>query len=356
MKPRTFFRCRCSGLSKLSANTLNQLGRSIAALGIGLLPFGIVTGRWMSARSKLSAKWLERQKTDICPELAAAVFSYTREGIIITDPVGQIVRINEAFTRITGYAHDEILGKSLKSQRMMLQLSSFYTPMKSALACYGHWSDEASICHKDGTELTLRLSVSAVRGSGGEIQHYVAILSDITQMKKHRQQLERNAYHDALTQLPNRLSFAEWMRQAMGKSRTHHQRLAVAFIDFDGFKSVNDGYGHDLGDQVLRILAQRIKATIRENDTLARLGGDEFVAGLVGLTQPQDCEPVLQRMLQAASAPILIDGKIVQLSASIGVAFFPEHGQETNTLISKADQAMYLSKRSGGSRLAFCVA
>jgi len=157
-----------------------------------------------------------------------------------------------------------------------------------------------------------------VCAGNGEVRHYVALISDITQIKKRQQQLEHNAYHDELTQLPNRLLLTERMRQAIGKSRTHHQKLAIAFIDLDGFKIVNDSYGHELGDRVLWIVAQRIKASIRENDTLARVGG---------IT--------------------------VQVSASIGVAFFPEHGQRIETLINKADQAMYSSKRSGGSRLAF---
>ncbi len=299
---------------------------------------------------------LERRKTGICPDLATTVFSYAREGIIIADPSGKVIRLNEAFTRITGYGVNELQGQSLRSHRAVLQLSAFYAAMKEALRWQGHWSGEVRSYHRDGTELALQLSVSAVYGNTGEIRHYVALVSDITHLKKRQQQLERKAHYDALTQLPNRLLLAERMRQAIESARTHRHRFAVAFIDIDGFKAVNDNYGHDVGDRVLQILAQRIKATIREDDTLGRLGGDEFVAGLVGLQEPHDCEPVLERMLQAASAPISIGSNTVQLSASIGVAFFPEHGQETETLIRKADQAMYLSKKSGGRRLACCSA
>lgn len=342
MKRFSFVHRAWAGLWRVIVNALRWLRSAI--MNLGLLPF--VIGRQ-------SDKVLERRKTSICPELAATVFSCAHEGILVADPDGRIVRVNEAFTRVTGYGQEEVLGQGLASLGTMRQLATFYTPMKTALACHGQWSGEARSCHKDGTELTLRLSVSLARGGDGAIEYYIALLSDMTQLKKRQQQLERNAHYDALTQLPNRLLLAEWMRRAMGKSRTHRQKLAVAFVDLDGFKAVNDRYGHELGDRVLRIVVQRIKATIRKNDTLARLGGDEFVAGLVGLRQPEDCRPVLERMLQAASAPIWLEGKTIRISASIGVAFFPEHGQDSEALIRKADLAMYLSKRSGGNALAF---
>jgi diguanylate cyclase (GGDEF)-like protein len=182
----------------------------------------------------------------------------------------------------------------------------------------------------------------------------VALLSDMTQMKQRLQLLERDARYDALTQLPNRLLLAERMRQALGRARIHQHKVAIAFIDLDGFKALNDSYGHDWGDRVLQIVAARINATLREGDTLARLGGDEFVAGLVGLQAVEDSEPLLKRMLAAANAPILIGAQTVEIAASIGVAFYPEHGHEVDGLISKADQAMYLSKKAGGNRLAFC--
>ncbi|MFN3580818.1 MAG: diguanylate cyclase domain-containing protein [Pseudomonas sp.] len=299
---------------------------------------------------------MERRTTDICPDLATAVFSHVREGIVIAEHDGKIAGVNEAFTRITGYGHNELLEQSLGTQGAERRLSVFHAAMKQAVSWQGHWVGEACCYHQDGRELSLQLSVSVVYGSGGEIRHFVVLVSDISHLKKRQQQLERSAHYDALTQLPNRLLLNERMHQAMESARTHRHSLAVAFIDLDGFKAVNDNYGHDVGDRVLQIIAQRIKAATREDDVLARFGGDEFVAGLVGLQQPHDCEPVLKRMLQAASAPISVEGRSFQLSASIGVAFFPNDGQEIETLIRKADQAMYLSKRSGGSCLVRCAA
>jgi len=335
------------------ANMLISLRKTITTMAADLLSVDNDSSRRSRASNRRSTGRLAGRTTNICPELAATVFSYAQEGIIIADAHGRVVAVNEAFTRITGYGQFEVLKKRLKTLNVICHLAAFYTPMKNALACHDNWSDEIRGRHKNGTEIALRLSVSRVCAGNDEVRHYVALISDISQIKKRQQQLEHNAYHDELTQLPNRLLLTERMRQAIGKSRTHHQKLAIAFIDLDGFKIVNDSYGHELGDRVLWIVAQRIKASIRENDTLARVGGDEFVAGLVGLQQPRDCQPVLERMLNAASAPIVVDGITVQVSASIGVAFFPEHGQRIETLINKADQAMYSSKRSGGSRLAF---
>jgi diguanylate cyclase (GGDEF)-like protein/PAS domain S-box-containing protein len=321
-----------------------------------LSPLGTDVDLWKLGQDENALGRSDRRNSNISPDMAATVFSYAREGIIVIDPCGRVMNVNEAFTRITGYEQDEVLGRELKSHGMVRRLEAFYAPMISALDFHGHWSGEVQSCHKDGRALTSRISISAVYGSHGSVQHYVALLSDMTQMKKRLELLERDARYDALTQLPNRLLLAERMRQALGQARTQQHRLAIAFIDLDGFKAINDNYGHELGDRVLQIIAKRIKATVREHDTLARLGGDEFVAGLVGLQQMGDCEVVLKRMLQAASAPIQIDAGTIEVSASIGVAFFPEHGQEIDALISKADQAMYLSKRCGGNRLAFCPA
>ena len=355
MKPSTPARCYLR-LSGLAANARTRIGRAFNAVAVHLLSFEGHPDRSNDACGGKPAARRDRRRTNISPQLAASVFNCAREGIIVADCTGRIIRVNEAFTRITGYDQDEVVGRNLESEDVLLRkVAAFCTSMKNALSDQGHWSGEVWSSRKDGSELALKLSVSAAHGNAGRVTHYVALLSDITQLKKHQQLLERKADYDALTQLSNRNLLARRMCQAMDSARTHRHSLAVAFIDLDGFKLVNDRHGHGFGDRVLQILAQRIKAVIRNHDTLARLGGDEFVAGLFDLQQSHDCEPVLRRMLQAASAPIVIDGKVVQLSASIGVAFFPMHGQELETLIAKADQAMYVSKRAGGNRLAFCA-
>jgi len=350
MNLRTFIRSYCFD-SRLATNALTRLHRAFSFLAGYLAQQGFDSRTSLATRE---ADLLERRGSGVCPELAATVFSHAREGIVLVDAYGRVISANEAFTRLTGYGQDEVVGRDLNSHRMVRRLAAFYGPMKNALDFHGHWSGEIQSSHKDGREMTSRISISAVHDRHGNVQHYVVLFSDMTQVKQRLQVLERDARFDALTQLPNRLLLAERMRQALGTARLHQQKVAIAFIDLDGFKALNDSYGHDWGDRVLQIVAARINATLRESDTLARLGGDEFVAALVGLHEVEECEPLLKRMLQAANAPILIGAQTVEIAASIGVAFFPEHGQEIDGLISKADKAMYLSKKAGGNRLAFC--
>ncbi len=355
MKSSTFAHCCYLRLSGLVAIARTRSGRALNAMAVHLLSFGGHPERAKNACDGALSASPDRRTDPLPPQLAASVFNCAREGIIVADCTGRVIRANEAFTRITGYEQDEVVAQNPTSEAVLLRkVAAFFTSMGNALAEQGHWSGEMWSSRKDGSELALKLSISAAYGNDGEVTHYVALLIDITQLKKYQQLLERQADYDALTQLPNRNMLARRMHQAMDSARTRRRSLAVAFIDLDGFKLINDRHGHGFGDRVLQILAQRIKATIRNHDTLARLGGDEFVAGLFDLQQPHDCEPVLRCMVQAASAPILIDGIIVQLSASIGVAFFPLHGQEMETLIAKADQAMYVSKRAGGDRVGFC--
>lgn len=356
MKPYRFFHALYARLSRFAAQLLLQFSARISAMVSHLMPIAIDPVRWARGCARQLFARLASAKNTVCPELATTVFNYAHEGIMVADRFGQVLRVNQAFTRITGYSETEVQGRNLTSQGKVRQVEAFCTSMRYALVHQGHWSGDVWSAHKDGSELVIKLSVSVERGRAGAIRHYVAMLSDITQVKKRQQVLEREAHYDALTQLPNRKLLVQRMGQAIADAKVRQQRLAVAFIDLDGFKFINDNYGHRLGDRVLKVLAQRIEATTRKHDTLARLGGDEFVAGLTGLQRPQDCEWVLKQMLKAANAPICIDGRTVQVSASIGVAFFPEHGQEIHELIGKADQAMYLSKRSGGDRLVFCAA
>lgn len=350
MNLRTLIRRHCLN-SRLATKALTRLHKSLSFLVTHLARRGF-DSRSSSATRDVAA--LDRRLSTLYPELAVTVFSHARDGIILVDPFGRVIAVNEAFSRLTGYGRDEVLGRALNAHPMVRRLATFYAPMKNALDFHGHWSGEIQSSHRDGRQMTSRISVSAVHDRHGNVQHYVALFSDMTQMKQRLQLLERDARYDALTQLPNRLLLAERMRQALGKAKSDQHKVAIAFIDLDGFKALNDSYGHDWGDRVLQIVAARINATLREGDTLARLGGDEFVAGLVGLQSAQDSEPLLQRMLQAANAPILIGTQTVEIAASIGVAFYPEHGAQIDGLISKADQAMYLSKKAGGNRLAFC--
>jgi diguanylate cyclase (GGDEF)-like protein/PAS domain S-box-containing protein len=283
--------------------------------------------------------------------LAASVFSHSREGIMITDTGGSILDVNDAFTRITGYNRAEVLGKNPRLLSSGRQGESFYAALWGSLADKGHWYGEVWNRRKNGEVYAEMLNISAVRDAQGLAQHYVALFSDISLAKAHQKQLEHVAHFDALTGLPNRVLLADRLQQGMTQAQRRGQLLAVAFLDLDGFKGVNDAHGHEAGDQLLVALASRLKQALREGDTLSRMGGDEFVAVLVDLPDVASCEPLLSRLLLAAAQPVLWGGALLQVSASLGVTFFPQADDvDADQLLRQADQAMYQAKLAGKNR------
>ena len=283
--------------------------------------------------------------------LAASVFSHAREGILITHADGSIIDVNATFTDITGYSREEVLGRNPSLLSSGRQNKAFYESMWRDLIEQGEWSGEIWNRRKSGEVFAEMLTISAVKDDHGVTQHYVALFSDITPFKEYEAQLEHIAHFDVLTGLPNRILLADRMRQAMHLARRRGQQVAVVFLDLDGFKAVNDSYGHDVGDQLLMVLASRMKNALRESDTLARLGGDEFVAVLVDLPEINDSEPMLCRLLEAASQSVILAEKILQVSASIGVSFYPQQSDiDADQLLRQADQAMYQAKLTGKNR------
>lgn len=284
-------------------------------------------------------------------QLAASVFRHAREGIAITDAQGTIVDINETFTRITGYSRAEAIGQNPRILSSGRQDKAFYESMWNALRVQGHWGGEVWNRRKSGEVYAELLTISAVRDVQGHTQQYVALFSDITGIKEHQSELEHIAHFDALTGLPNRLLLADRLQQAMAQALRRGLQVAVAYLDLDGFKSVNDHHGHDWGDRLLIHLATAMKDTVREGDTLARLGGDEFVAVLIDLEDIDSCVPMLTRLLEAAAAPVQFGDIVLQGSASIGVTFYPQdNGVEADQLLRQADQAMYQAKLAGKNR------
>ena len=284
-------------------------------------------------------------------QLAASVFSSAREGIFITDAAGIIIDVNSAFTVITGYSREEAIGQSPRLLKSGLQSESFYAAMFADLRAKDHWYGELSNRRKDGSLYAEMLTISEVRDRRQRVTHHVAIFIDITALKEHQNQLEHIAHFDALTNLPNRVLLADRLHQAMVQAQRRGQTLAVAYLDLDGFKSINDTYGHDAGDQLLVAVSHAVKEAMREGDTLARIGGDEFVAVLADLTDATDCESTLLRLLTAAAQPMSFGDFQLQVSASLGVTFFPQaDGVDADQLMRQADQAMYQAKLAGKNR------
>ncbi|MGR9014126.1 MAG: EAL domain-containing protein [Gammaproteobacteria bacterium] len=286
-------------------------------------------------------------------QLAANVFSHAREGITITDAAGAIIEVNDTFCQVTGYSRDELIGQNPRMLQSGRQSPAFYAAMWRELTVEGHWTGEIWNRRKNGEIFVEMLTISAVCNDAGKIQNYVALFNDITLMKEHQQQLERIAHYDGLTNLPNRVLLADRLQQAMTQSERHKHSLAVVYLDLDGFKAVNDTFGHDTGDELLIAVSHRMKEALREGDTLARIGGDEFVAVLVDLDQMTDCEPVLTRLLHAAAEPVAFNNTKLQVSASIGVAIYPQDNADADLLMRHADQAMYAAKQCGKNRYHF---
>ncbi|MFA6971740.1 MAG: EAL domain-containing protein [Gallionella sp.] len=293
----------------------------------------------------------ERKLAEQGLQLAASVFTYAREGILITDASGVIIDVNEAFSRITGYSREEVLGRNPRFLKSGRHENEYYAAMWTDLVGKGHWYGEIWNRRKNGEIYAEMQTISAVRDAQNEIQQYVALFSDITTLKEHENELEHIAHYDALTGLPNRVLLADRLHQGMTHALRRGQRLAVAYLDLDGFKAVNDHHGHEAGDLLLMTLADHMKQALREGDTLARLGGDEFVAVLIDLADIDSSVMLLSRLLEAAAQPVQVGSLILQVSASIGVTFFPQDGDvDADQLLRQSDQAMYQAKLAGKGR------
>jgi diguanylate cyclase (GGDEF)-like protein/PAS domain S-box-containing protein len=283
--------------------------------------------------------------------LAASVFTGAREGIMITDLKGNILEVNDAFTRITGYGRDEVLGKNPRFLKSGLQSKDFYDKMWSSLQRDSHWSGEIWNRSKNGDIFAETLTINAIRDANGQPTQYMALSSDITESKRHEQQLEHLAHYDALTGLPNRVLFTNRLRQAMAQSMRNKQMLAVAYFDLDSFKAINDEHGHSVGDALLTAIAFRMRRVMREGDTLGRLGGDEFAAVLLDAASPETVSPALKRMMAAAAEEVQIGEIDLLVSACCGVTYYPQRAEvDADVLLRQAGQAMYQAKLAGKNR------
>ncbi|WP_322784915.1 EAL domain-containing protein [Cupriavidus cauae] len=283
--------------------------------------------------------------------LAAKVFAHAGEGILVTDAQAHIVNVNRAFTVITGYAREEVLGQTPRLLQSDRYDDEFYQTVWQALREHDYWHGELWCRRKNGSQFAALLTISAVPDMQGHIEHYAAMFSDITALKENQQQLERVAHYDLLTGLPNRLLLGDRLKQAIRQTRRRGMHLAVVFIDPDGFKKVNDQHGHAVGDKLLSVLSRRMTQVLREGDTLARLGGDEFVAVLVDLPDISISVPILDRLIEVAAQPVPIGDALCEVSASIGVSYYPQvEDIDADQLLRQADQAMHFAKQAGKNR------
>jgi diguanylate cyclase (GGDEF)-like protein/PAS domain S-box-containing protein len=301
----------------------------------------------IETEAKLAALAIDKHKDRTRLEMAANVFVHAREGIIITDAQAKIIDVNDTFCSITGYNRTEVIGKNPRILQSGYHSQDFFQQLWSDLRQKGFWSGEIWNKRKNGEVFADMQTISAVTDSDGKPINYVSLFTDITTLKEYQHQLEYIAHYDALTRLPNRVLLGDRLKQAVARSHRLQSSLGVLYIDLDGFKNINDNYGHDIGDQLLVTVAARWSETLREGDTLARIGGDEFIVILTDIEHAEDYELILKRLLSSASEPVTINQTSLRVSASIGVTIYPQDGADADQLMRHADQAMYLAKQAG---------
>ena len=294
----------------------------------------------------------EQRRDQERAQLAASVFESTVEGIMITSADQAILAINRAFTEITGYTEQEVLGKNPRLLNSGRQTSEFYDQMWKAIQQNGKWRGEIWNRRKSGDEFPELLSINMVRDAEGRLTHYVGVFSDISVQKDAERQLSFLAHHDPLTGLPNRVLFNDRLTHAIDRAARDGGQLAVMFIDLDRFKDVNDTLGHQIGDQLLRGTARKFRKAIRASDTLARLGGDEFALLVEDVHEVTDAVMVAQKLLAVFARPFSLAEHEIHISASIGISFYPADGAEVRELVKNADAAMYRTKAKGRNNYA----
>lgn len=289
----------------------------------------------------------QRKQAEEKLRLSAIVFENTAEGVMITDCTGRIISANKAFSEITGYGQEELIGKTgsiLKSGRHDEQ---FYAAMWGEIRVSGHWQGEIWNRRKNGDTYPEWLTISAVKDEHGEVTHYVGVFSDISALKESESKLDHLAHHDPLTGLPNRLLLNARTEHSLSRARRNNSLLAILFLDLDHFKNINDTLGHPVGDLLLQETAQRLVACVREEDTVSRLGGDEFTILLEDLSDSRFASTIAQKINTSLLEKFVLQGHEVFISCSIGISIFPNDGNDVTTLFKNADSALYRAKDQG---------
>lgn len=293
------------------------------------------------------------KKSEVELKLAASVFTSTMEGIMIIDAQGCVLSVNPAFTTITGYALQDIQGRVPSILDARHHDPVFFAGMKNSLETLGHWQGEAWGQRKNGQAYMERQSMSLIRGENGETVRYVCVFSDVTTRWEKNERTRQLAHHDTLTGLANRHQLSERLDQAIALAQRENRQLALFFLDLDGFKAINDQLGHAAGDDVLKIVASRLRGMLRKSDMVARLGGDEFVLLIDNPLNQMEVTYLADRVIQSVNQSMRIREQEVYVGASIGIALFRRHADSADQLMKHADTAMYAAKKRGKNNYAF---
>lgn len=281
--------------------------------------------------------------------LLARAMASVANAIFLTDHTGKIIWANDAFVRLSGYSLDEVMSHTpaiLKSGR---QSADFYAQLWQTIQAGRVWQGEVVDRRKDGSLYVVDEIITPLLNEQGSITHFIALQHDITERKHESEATRHLAYHDALTDLPNRAHFLAIQEQAIAQAGRNNCKLAILFLDLDNFKPVNDTLGHHIGDQLLCAVAERMRVAVRHADTVARIGGDEFAILMVDLEDTRVAVRLAQKLNETLSHPFVLRGHEIHISASIGISFYPTDGDDPDTLLIHADQAMYQAKCNGGN-------
>ncbi len=293
------------------------------------------------------------READAAIRLSASVFEVTTEAIMVTDTQATIVSVNPAFTTLTGYTADEVIGQNARILKSGRHDSAFFAVMFAQLQSNGLWKGDVWSKRKNGTVYLGHLSISAIHNDSGEITRFVGVCSDVTDRWDKEQIVRQMALHDSLTGLPNRSLLMERLSQLIAMSAREPRHIALLFLDLDGFKLVNDTWGHDMGDHVLKTVSTRLSGLLRPSDTVARLGGDEFVILLNNPDSRENVGLVASRVIEEVNAPMRLDGKTAQVGTSVGIAIFQKDVTSPAALLKRADDAMYATKAAGKNTYRF---
>ena len=325
--------------------------RTVQTIGLIIIPL-LLGGAVVSVI--LAKGWVMQEEASDARQLTAKVFESTNEGIFITDRDGNIVNANQAFTTITGYPVNEAVGKNPRIFKSDRQDKNFYEAFWRELIEKGRWQGEMWNLRKNGEVYPCWLRISAMEDEQGQLVHYVAVFADITERKQTEERLEFLATHDPLTNLPNRSLFNDQFKHALDLANRSGSKVALMYLDLDGFKQVNDTYGHEAGDQLLRDISTRFRSELRESDTVARLGGDEFAFIIENIKDQENIANVAEKILGAIKQTLLVDELDVDITGSLGVSIYPDNGDAADLLLKKADRAMYLAKEAGKNMYYLC--
>ncbi len=296
------------------------------------------------------------RKPDSSLHLSASILENMDEAVIVADSQFRVVSVNRAFTRITGYEPGEIIGRKPLFMDVVERDANLYSRMWKSIAANGYWESEIWNQRKDGKEFAERVSLCATRDESGHVVEYSAVVSDITQKKRDEEKLRYQANYDELTGIPNRALFLDRVKMAVSSAGREKSKLALFVIDLDGFKLVNDTFGHEVGDQLLQEAARRLTSCVRTGDTVARIGGDEFSILMIGIEQPRNAPILAERILESLAKPFLLKDQESYISGSIGIAVYPDDGETVGDLFRNADAAMYRAKEQGKANYQFYTA